>query len=350
MLKIITAFFLTISVSPLFAQFTTVGNNTYTGNNVGIGTSNPTVALQITKGGTNPSSDYATVQITTTASGSILGPGIYLNGSSGFNGRTWGLVSSGSLDAPATGAAGNFAIYDVQAGSRLVITNTGNVGFSTTSPSSYFHGGNNRVLEIYNNGTSANSQAHLILSTGSVAANSSAGTITWISKGSTGSQGMAYIGSLTEGDAGANASGNLTFATAKNNSPVERMRLTSTGNLLVGQTGQVNPVYKLDVAGSVRANEVVVNTNGADFVFEKNYRLRNLKELDCFIKRNHHLPEIPSAGEMEARGVGIGELNKRLLQKVEELTLYLIKKDKQLRLQDKRIKALERAKSPLLKN
>lgn len=110
----------------------------------------------------------------------------------------------------------------------------------------------------------------------------------------------------------------------------ENLRVTSNGNVLIGKTSQTNTVYKLDINGSVRANEVVVNTTGADFVFEPNYKLPRLSEVKTYIDQNHHLPEIPSAAEMQKNGMSVGELNTKLLQKVEELTLYLIEQQKQI--------------------
>jgi hypothetical protein len=74
----------------------------------------------------------------------------------------------------------------------------------------------------------------------------------------------------------------------------EHMRITSTGNILINKTSQTNTAYKLDINGSARANEVVVNTTGADFVFEPKYNLPKLPEIKSYIDANHHLPEIPS--------------------------------------------------------
>jgi hypothetical protein len=92
--------------------------------------------------------------------------------------------------------------------------------------------------------------------------------------------------------------------------------------------------YKLNVGGNIRANAVVVNTSGADYVFADDYNLINLDDLSTYIKTNKHLPEIPSAEEMQKAGLSLGEMNTKLLQKVEELTLYIID-------QGKRIQALE---------
>ena len=110
-----------------------------------------------------------------------------------------------------------------------------------------------------------------------------------------------------------------------------RMLIQNNGNIGIGTA---SPAYKLDVNGTIRANEIIVNTTGADFVFADDYQLRPLSELKVFITENKHLPEIKSAQEMQENGVGVNELQTQLLQKIEELTLYILQ-------QEERIKALE---------
>ena len=73
----------------------------------------------------------------------------------------------------------------------------------------------------------------------------------------------------------------------------------------------------------------VTDVTGADFVFEDNYALPTLSQVETFINENGHLPEIPSANEMIQNGIELGDMNMKLLQKIEELTLYLLEKDKQ---------------------
>jgi len=104
----------------------------------------------------------------------------------------------------------------------------------------------------------------------------------------------------------------------------------SNGNLLIGKVAQQNSGYKLDVDGSIRANEIKINLGGADFVFESDYKLRSLEEVESYIKENKRLPEMASANEMSKEGANLGELNNKLLQKIEELTLYVIDLHKQI--------------------
>jgi hypothetical protein len=87
--------------------------------------------------------------------------------------------------------------------------------------------------------------------------------------------------------------------------------------------------YDLAVNGNIRAKEIKVETGWADFVFAKDYPLPTLSETEKHIKEKGHLPGIPSAAEVEKNGVELGDMNKRLLQKIEELTLYLIEMKKE---------------------
>jgi len=94
--------------------------------------------------------------------------------------------------------------------------------------------------------------------------------------------------------------------------------------------GTISPKSKLDVRGKIIANEVEIKVNKgwADFVFNPDYNLKSLSEVEAFIQENKHLPEIPSEKEVIENGINIGEMQSMLLQKIEELTLYMIEQDK----------------------
>ena len=95
------------------------------------------------------------------------------------------------------------------------------------------------------------------------------------------------------------------------------------GNLGIGTT---TPDAKLTVKGNIHAEEVKVDLSvpGPDYVFKKGYDLKSLEEVQSYIKANGHLPNIPSAKTMESNGIDLGVMNMKLLEKIEELTLYVI--------------------------
>ena len=106
------------------------------------------------------------------------------------------------------------------------------------------------------------------------------------------------------------------------------LRLNAKGNLGIGTT---NPQNKLDVNGTVHAKEVKVDMAGwADFVFHKDYELPTLDEVEKHIQEKGHLPNIPNTKEVTENGLSLGESQKLLLQKIEELTLYQIQLNKEI--------------------
>jgi len=121
---------------------------------------------------------------------------------------------------------------------------------------------------------------------------------------------------------------------------IDALIIDENGNIGIGTNP---PQSKLDVAGKsifsdnmkvnakIEAKEIKVTlTPTADFVFEENYGLPKLKDVEKFIKENKHLPEIASAKVMEKEGVNVGEFQIKLLQKIEELTLYVIEQQKKI--------------------
>ncbi|HVI48825.1 MAG TPA: hypothetical protein VM802_28405 [Chitinophaga sp.] len=110
----------------------------------------------------------------------------------------------------------------------------------------------------------------------------------------------------------------------------ERIRITPAGNVGIGTP---NPVARLSVKGDIYATKVKVTQSPADwpdFVFDPAYRLLSLQQVERFIKEHKHLPEIPSAQATAAEGLDLGRSQAQLLQKIEELTLYLIEQNKKM--------------------
>ena len=124
-----------------------------------------------------------------------------------------------------------------------------------------------------------------------------------------------------------------------------RLLVNNAGNVAIGTT---NPgSYKLAVAGKIAATgEVRVFTAGTtifpDYVFDPSYQLPSLEETEKYVKENRHLPEVPSAKEMERDGISLNEMNITLLKKVEELTLYMIEMKKENDAMKTRLEILEK--------
>lgn len=126
--------------------------------------------------------------------------------------------------------------------------------------------------------------------------------------------------------------GNIKFSSnsglGANNSKVHLIIKPSTGNIGIGTE---NPDAKLAVNGLIHTKEVKVDLTGwPDYVFGTDYKLPTLQEVEKQINEKGHLANIPSASEVEKNGLLLGEMNKKLLEKVEELTIYLIQQNKDI--------------------
>ncbi|QQS51569.1 MAG: hypothetical protein IPM71_02255 [Bacteroidota bacterium] len=138
-----------------------------------------------------------------------------------------------------------------------------------------------------------------------------------------------------------------------------KLRMDNTGNLQITNSsnaslyhfgkdgkmgiGTIKPTATLTVNGDILAEriDVIGTVPASDFVFEEDYNLRSLTELEAFVKENKHLPEVPSAAEFKENGYSVGEMDDILLRKVEELTLYIIEQQKLFEAQQALIEQLQ---------
>lgn len=104
--------------------------------------------------------------------------------------------------------------------------------------------------------------------------------------------------------------------------PIVRMHIDEHGLVGINTT---NPSHTLTVNGTIRSKEILVDVKaGADHVFHPEYALKELSEVKSYIDENKHLPDIPSESQMQKEGLNVNEFQIKLLQKIEELTLYVI--------------------------
>ncbi len=275
--------------------------------NVGIGTTSPQAALDIP----NHTPAGNTVQIGTLGiqsrgvNNGFIQDNAYWSGTGEIY-RQNGPISmvqliNGNimLRAAPTGTAGGTATL----ATNVMVTNTGNVGIGTASPGAKLHVVGDISLGYWNNGISrfvgiSQSDNNFTTAGASIEFTSSSGS---------------------------NA---INFRTHHNGvSAATRMTVDQDGNVGVGT---INPTEKLAVNGRIRAKEVIVETNWSDFVFDPGYRLTPLSEVERQIKAERHLPGIPSAHDVAQGGVSLGQMQARLLQKIEELTLHVIAQEKRI--------------------
>ncbi|KDN54710.1 prefoldin domain-containing protein [Flavobacterium seoulense] len=119
-----------------------------------------------------------------------------------------------------------------------------------------------------------------------------------------------------------------------------KLSISLNGNVGIGS---INPQNKLDVNGTIHSKEVKVDMTGwSDFVFKKEYNLPTLEEVEKHIKENGHLENIPSEKEVLENGINVGEMNVKLLQKIEELTLYMIEMKKENEMMKDKLQKMEK--------
>ena len=120
------------------------------------------------------------------------------------------------------------------------------------------------------------------------------------------------------------------------------MTIQPDGDIIIGTQPQAVG-YKLSIDGKMACEEVLVELSGdwPDYVFGDEYKLMPLNVVETFIKNEGHLPNIPTAKEVEKNGLEVGDMQRKLMEKVEELTLYIIELDKQNKILNQKIVTLE---------
>ena len=305
------------------AQWTlgTGGVAYYTGGNVGIGTSNPGLnALQI--GAPNyPSNGYALY-----ANGGQYGAEISINNTSGLGlqvGNAANGTSGLALDVVNNVSSGLVDLFNVGW--------NGNVGIGTLTPTALLNVGNAGVpfgnVTTLGIAVRPTDTVGLSVRTGSSNTAYPNPTIQFCTTGHCNYIGMSNAsGSLLLGNFG-------TTGYIGNTDAAAALVIAPSGNVGIGTTNpctnsQAPSNCKMSVAGAIQAQAVVVNTGWSDYVFAPGYHLQPLSEVAAYVKENQHLPGIPSAAEVEKSGVNVGEMESKLLAKVEELTLHMIEAEK----------------------
>ena len=215
-------------------------------------------------------------------------------------------------------------------GTGFTILPNGRVGIGTVQPECRLHvDGSAKVVEHITSGSYAsfctNGQPLTIgmahtqdLGFGStyIGFNAQKTGTTWSRKNNTWLNGGAVIWATMEGDL---LFANLPSTGGSNVTGITDAQIMSSVNMRLGADG------------ILYAKEIKVTlTDWPDFVFSNGFRLLSLAETESYIKENGHLPGVPSAAEVEEKGMNVGEMNKVLLQKVEELTLHVIELQKQI--------------------
>lgn len=237
-----------------------------------------------------------------------------------------GLISFFSGNS--TGSAQTFSNDDIEAFRRVTIRNEGYIGIGTKNPDTYLsitqstssgNYGGYPAIEVNNPNTTGNAVSALVLRSGTVSA---AGLV-----GAIGGLQCKSIDNATQ------LTWLRSYAAAYPIYIGYNQTDLAVNNGKVG-IGTTNPVEKLSVEGTILAKKVKVSQASADwpdYVFNEDYPLMPLDSVEAFIQANGHLPEIASADEVLNDGIDLGDNQTKLLQKTEELTLYLIGQDKKIK-------------------
>jgi hypothetical protein len=136
-------------------------------------------------------------------------------------------------------------------------------------------------------------------------------------------------------------SGTANSASLMTNNAI-RMTVNSTGNVGIGTT---TPTEKLQVVGNIRVSGSIINSifeeDVPDYVFESDYKLMPIKQLENYLATEKHLPNVPSAAEIKQKDLNMSEFQMKLLEKIEELTLYMVNQAKEIASQKEEITQLK---------
>jgi hypothetical protein len=199
----------------------------------------------------------------------------------------------------------------------LILKASGNVGIGTPNPQYKFYvkGGADGVVSYFGGSEASGIQGLYVIVGQNVTGGSESTLVTLTSSG-------VHAGPLSLG------TGNS-----------EALRIRTDGNVGIGTT---NPTHKLAVNGTIKAKEVIVETTGwSDYVLAKNYKLLPLADVETHINANGHLPGIPSAAQVAEQGVSVGDMQARLLAKIEELTLHIIAQEKKIAAMQSQLQELQ---------
>ncbi len=325
----------------------------YNSGNIGIGTNTPDTRLAIKTSAAgdvlkildNTDNTVAKLRHTGNNSGALyLYDGsnnnsvfLYGLGTSFINGGSLGLgtasVSNAKLQIEGTGT------YDAMV--KLNNTGTNGASFFMGSTNDAWGGGVNQNLFVMGHGAPASANIDLTINSlgylgiGTTSPNAPLHVEDRIRIGEDPSYGAVYGELIHEGGGNgfkinANAGGGWADMHLQTDGTT-RVFIESAGNVGIGTTTLASG-YKLSVAGKVACEEVLVELSGSwpDYVFDEKYKLTSLEDLESEIKATRHLPGFPSAKDVEAHGIQLGDMQKRLVQKVEELTLYTIEQEKKI--------------------
>lgn len=281
---------------------------------VGIGTSSPSSMLEVNSGAANAASGLVLNQ--GTSGGNLNSSRLFFSNEGDITTNSFSIFKNSNNLAFSYGANPG-SLSGTQA---MVLRNDGNLGIGITSPQTKLHV----------NGTQLITQGYFALTT------------TGNSTATGGAAGFSIVTTAPNSFNNGYSDLQSFYAGVGYIAPMVLQR--QGGNVWVGDPTALNNFndnYKLNVNGNIRANKLVVNTTGADFVFEPNYKLITLNQLEKYVTANHHLPGIETANAMQKDGVDVGDNQTKLLQKIEELTLYIIDQNKKLNNQSDQLKQMQ---------